>query len=517
MARGDDRRPDERRTAEGAPDQFLRLMSHEMRTPLNGVIGMLGLLSRTRLDGAQRAYLDAAKGSAEHLLGLVNDLLDYARLDAGRLEFDLSRVEVPTLVQGVAELLAPRAFDKGLEIAWTVAPDVPAILADEGRLRQVLFNLAGNAVKFTDRGGVWIHVERVGDAEQGARLAFRVDDTGPGVPVDARTRIFEEFGHAVGGDAVRHDGAGLGLAVVRRLAEAMGGSVAVTDRPHRKGCDRGGARFSFEAEFQSAGAAPVASRPLKGLDIGICSDNPILRMTADSQAKTAGARTSPTPQVWLVDHAAGPGAPPVARPSGGQAIVLLAPEARDLIPRYRAMGYHGYLIKPLRPGSLIERVLAAAGAGATAMRRPGPPPPPPADDDRITPVRFHGLRVLLAEDNPVGALLAKTLLRREGCVVETAGSGQEVLAALAQARYDLVLMDMRMPGMDGPTAARALRARGDRTPIIAVTANAFPEDRKACLEAGMDDHLAKPLELEALRAALARWTRADNRAKVAAG
>ena len=173
--------------------QFLRLMSHEMRTPLNGVIGMLGLLSRTRLDGAQRAYAEAARSSAEHLLGLVNDLLDYARLEAGKLEFDHAPVDLEALVRGVAELLSPRAHEKGLEIAWSVAPDAVDILGDEGRLRQVLFNLAGNAVKFTETGGVRIAVERTGGPDKSPRLAFIIDDTGPGVPAEARARPEDEW------------------------------------------------------------------------------------------------------------------------------------------------------------------------------------------------------------------------------------------------------------------------------------------------------------------------------------
>lgn len=202
--RSDPRTVDTAETARaGGADPFLRLMSHEMRTPLNGVIGMLGLLTRTRLDGAQRAYAEAARDSAEHLLGLVNDLLDYARLEAGKLEIDPAPVEVEGLVRGVAELLSPRAHDKGLEIAWSVSPEVPDILADEGRLRQVLFNLAGNAVKFTETGGVRIAVERTGGPDDRPVLAFIIDDTGPGVPVEARARIFEEFGHVDASDATR--------------------------------------------------------------------------------------------------------------------------------------------------------------------------------------------------------------------------------------------------------------------------------------------------------------------------
>lgn len=492
--------PDLFASPEGEPaQQFLRLMSHEMRTPLNGVIGMLGLLTRTRLDGAQRAYAEAARSSAEHLLGLVNDLLDYARLEAGKLEFDPAPVELEGLVRGVAELLSPRAHDKGIEIAWSVAADAPDVIADEARLRQVLFNLAGNAVKFTASGGVRIHVERAGGTNARPRLALVVDDTGPGVPPEARTRIFEEFGHADSSDAARFDGAGLGLAVVRKLAEAMEGRVWVEDRP-----DGAGSRFRFEAAFPIAGPGR-RERGLEGFTVAVRSPDPFVRDAAVGQLQASGAEVATTAPLTLVDHAGAATGDLADRPDG-QAIILLKPSERDLIVRYRAAGFHGYLIKPLRRRSLVERVQAAAGE-ARADARGG-------EDDRVTPIRFAGVRVLLVEDNPVGALLAATLLKREGCAVETAASGREAVEALKRARYDLVFMDMRMPGMDGPAAARAIRATGDQTPILALTANAFAEDRKTCLDAGMDDHLVKPLEAEALKAALARWTNAAARAKV---
>lgn len=489
-----------------AEQQFLRLMSHEMRTPLNGVIGMIGLLQRTRLDGAQRAYADAARSSAEHLLGLVNDLLDYARLEAGKLEFDSAPVDLEGLVRGVAELLSPRAHDKGLEIAWSVAADASDVLGDEGRLRQVLFNLAGNAIKFTETGGVRIAVERTGGTNARPRLAFTIDDTGPGVPKEARERIFEEFGHVDASDASRFGGAGLGLAVVRKLASAMQGVVTVGDRPEGPG-----ARFRFEATFD---AAPASERgaPLAGHAVSILSPDPFVQSAAAAQIEASGGAVAGDAPVVLVDHSGRALTQGLAgRPATGRAIVLLKPSERDLIARYRSAGFAGYLIKPLRRASLAERVLAATGQPG----QPGPPPPPPADDDRVVPGRFSGTRVLLVEDNPVGALLAATLLKREGCTVETAASGDEALTATKRARYDLIFMDMRMPGMDGPTAARQLRARGDSTPIIALTANAFAEDRRACLEAGMDDHLVKPLELQSLRASLSRWTNRADRAKVA--
>jgi CheY-like chemotaxis protein len=495
----------------GGADQFLRLMSHEMRTPLNGVIGMLGLLSRTRLDGAQRAYSDAAQASAEHLLGLVNDLLDYARLEAGKLEFDLGPVDLEGLVRGVAELLSPRAHEKGLEIVWSVASDAPDILADEGRLRQVLFNLAGNAVKFTASGGVRIAVERVRGQDTRPTLAFIVDDTGPGVPAEAHARIFEEFGHVDASDATRFGGAGLGLAVVTKLASAMGGKVSVQDRPTRGvGSAEGGSRFRFEATFDAADtAARVLS--LTGVTAAVRSPDSFVRDAVRDQVLASGGTMSTTAPVTLIDHAGAVDGGLAPLPENGQGVVLLKPSERELIARYRAAGFHGYLIKPLRRESLTQRLLAAQGkvtpvTGTSASA---------AEDDRVTPVRFAGARVLLVEDNPVGALLARTLLRREGCVVETAASGGEAIDAMKRARFDLVFMDMRMPGMDGPSAARAIRAAGDATPIVALTANAFAEDRKACLEAGMDDHLTKPLETDSLRAALARWTNRTDRFKVA--
>ena len=500
----------------GGADPFLRLMSHEMRTPLNGVIGMLGLLTRTRLDGAQRAYAEAARDSAEHLLCLVNDLLDYARLEAGRLEFDPAPTDVEALVRGVAELLSPRAHDKGLEIVWSVAPDAPDILADEGRLRQVLFNLAGNAVKFTDTGAVRIAVERAGGTATRPRLAFVVDDTGPGVPPEARERIFEEFGHVDASDATRFGGAGLGLAVVRRLAEAMGGRVTVTDRPDGSGSSPGsGSRFRFEAPFEVARDMASRARTLDDITVAVASPDPFVMQAATDQIIASGGTVAANAPVTLVDHAQAPldGVGVMAAPTLGRGIILLKPGERDLIARYRSAGFHGYLIKPLRRASLAERVLAAAQACEPGAVFRGAPP----EDDRVVPVRFAGTRVLLAEDNPVGALLARTLLRREGCVVETAATGDEAVAALKRARYDLVFMDMRMPGMDGPAATRLIRAAGDRTPIVALTANAFAEDRKACLEAGMDDHLTKPLEPDALRSALSRWTNRPERAKVANG
>jgi CheY-like chemotaxis protein len=425
-----------------AREEFLRLMSHEIRTPLNGVIGMLGLLARTKLDGAQNAYLGAARDSADHLLSLVNDLLDFARIEAGKLELESAPVDLERLVQGVTELLSPRAHEKNVEVAWTVAADVPSVLADDGRLRQILFNLAGNAVKFTEQGGVTIAVSRASaTARDGrVRVRFQIDDTGPGVPAEARERVFEEFGHTDPSHAIKYGGAGLGLAVVKRLVAAMDGTVGIDDSP------QGGSSFWFEAGF-----AVVESEPRKA----------VLR-------KIAVVVASPSRQVR--ETAAGQ----IAACGGG--VTLL---------------------------ESLEGFAPSRGAAAAP------------EDERVAPATVAGIRVLVAEDNPVNALLVTSLLKREGCSVELAGSGEEALEALSRTRYDLVLMDMRMPRIDGLVAARTLRERGDTTPIIALTANAFEEDRKACMEAGMDDFLTKPVDAAALKAALARWTKQDRRDKLA--
>jgi len=494
------------RSGADAREHYLAALSHELRTPLNGVLGMAALLAQTKLTAEQKAYLGSLHDCGEHLLGLVNDVLDLARLDAGRVVLHPAPTDLRRLLQTVVELLSPRAHAKGLEIAWTVPAQVPTILADEGRLRQILFNLAGNAVKFTERGGALLSVElRPGDGAPGAAaLRFVVADTGPGVPAAQHERIFEAFAQADPSHAQRADSAGLGLAIVRRLTAAHGGSAGLDSPPG------GGARFWFEARFDIH--APAAEdRPLTGRQIAVVSPSSIVRAAARGQIEAAGGEALTTDSavglaqqlapgaVVLVDHAlAGPRRRP--RPIAGHpSVILVAPEARAQIARYRAAGFDGYLIKPLRSASLIERVLkvsgeAPAGGGV-------------APDERAAQTFAAGARVLLAEDNPINALLARSLLEREGCSVARVASGLEAVDAGACGAFDLILMDLRMPGMGGREATQALRARGCRTPIIALTADAFEEDRRACLAAGMDDFLTKPLQPQVLHAMLRRWTR----------
>ena len=497
MRRPAHNRPPRRAALEPIPaDQFAAL-SHEFRTPLNGVLGMARLLEGTRLTAEQRTYVAALRESGEHLLGLVNDVLDFAKLGEGKVELHPTPVEVEALLRSVCELMSPRAREKRLEIAWAAPASVGRIMVDEGRLRQILLNFAANAVKFTEAGGVLVSVVRCG----GDSLRFRVDDTGPGVAKAAREMIFEAFAQADPAHA-ELGGVGLGLAIARRLADAMGGSVGV------EAARGGGAAFWFEAKFEtSPGARPT--RLLAGRTVAVASPNPIVREAARRQIAACGGRAVAAADldgldgrvapgdVVLLDHRLAVGRRGLRAPPDRPAIILLAPEERGRIARYREAGFAGYLIKPLRRASLCERVLAASGVEASQG--------PTADDERIAHAAAPGARVLLVEDNPINAMLARTLLTREGCAVDHARGGEEAAAALKVGRYDLILMDMRMPGISGPEATRRLRAAGVTTPVVALTANAFEDDRHLCLAAGMDDFLVKPLSPDALRGMLARW------------
>jgi CheY-like chemotaxis protein len=498
----------------------LAALSHEFRTPLNGVLGMARLLEGTRLTAEQKSYVEALKACGDHLLSLVNDVLDLAKLDAGALTLNPARVEIGDLLQQTAELLSPRAHAKGLEIAWATPRGLPPVMADEGRLRQVLLNLAGNAVKFTETGGVLLSVEAVAARVDAVRLRLTVRDTGPGVPLAKQKAIFDAFTHAAEAHSVRPDGAGLGLSIVRRLAEAHDGQVGVDSTPGD------GATFWFEADYPLAGKARARS-PLRGVTVVVASPSAILRDAASLQVRTAGGRPiacltleeaaarAPVGSVVLVDGALGKGRP--IRPVAGRpSLILLPPEGRAGIGRSRKAGFDGYLIKPLRQTSLVTRVLAALGADSAAASR---------DDERAEVLAARGARVLLVEDNPINALLARKLLEREGCEVDHAATAEEAMLCAVANDYSLILMDRRLPRLDGMAAAARLRAVGVASPIVALTADAFEEDRRACLAAGMDDFLTKPLDPGALRAILARaqagtlagdWTKAVKDAKVSA-
>lgn len=481
--------PDSARTPEDrlkAREDFFRLMSHEIRTPLNGVMGMLSLLSKTPLTPDQESYIATARESGEHLLTLVNDLLDYARMDAGRIALEISEVRLEPLLQSVAELLSPRAFANGIEIAWSLDPHLDTIHADEGRLRQILFNLAGNAIKFTTSGGVLIHV----GVSKDDLIQFTVRDTGPGIPPEARERIFEEYGQVDPSHATRYGGAGLGLVVVKKLVEAMQGTLTLDSEMGV------GSTFcvTFPARHDPANARPGKRRPA----VTLFSSNPIL--AAAAQAHLSGRKLDQVQSVagvsdgafLLGDRAAF--TDPVRAPTT-KSLILLAPEQRDEIAQWRDLGWTGYLIKPLRRASLLERLDALQGDDKPAH----------AEDDRITRHPAQGKAVLLVEDNPVNALLGQILLQREGCRVERASSGEEAIDILKRQPFDVIFMDLGLPGLDGLGTTREVRALGITTPVIALTANAYEEDRRACLNAGMNDFLTKPIELVALKHRLQAW------------
>jgi CheY-like chemotaxis protein len=512
-----DQRKAERRTADRSRDRFLASLSHELRTPLGGVLGMANLLGQTPLDADQRAYVEAIKDCGQHLLGLVNDVLDLAKLETGRFEAHPGPVEIEKLLQGVAELLSPRAHEKGLEIAWCVRTLAPVIDADEGRLRQILFNLAGNAVKFTQRGGVLIMAEIHDDPAGRVRLVLSVSDTGPGVGADDADRIFQPFVQAHGGGGPA-DSTGLGLAIVDKLAAAMGGTI------HLQSAGRGaGSTFRLEAEFPVVAPAP-AERPLEGVTVAVVTPSGVVRAAARLQVEACGGRclgysslraaaSAPADAVVLVDQALQAGRRRLMPLAGRPCIILLTPEQRSRIARSRRAGFAGYLIKPLRRESLAARVQAVLGAPAAA--RPAARAVP---DERVE--TGFSARVLLAEDNPINAMLARALIEREGCESYRAKTGPEAVEAALSTPFDLILMDLRLPGLDGVGATLKLREAGVRTPIVALTADGFDEDRRACLMAGMDDFLVKPLDPGALRHLLARvksgaFTEAAAHAKLA--
>lgn len=498
----------------GSRDRFLASLSHELRTPLGGVIGMAELLARTPLDRDQQAYLAAIRDCGQHLLGLVNDVLDLAKIDADQLELHRAPLDVEALLQGVCELMSPRAHAKGLEIAWRAAPALPQVMADEGRLRQILFNLAGNAVKFTETGGVSLSAE-AGAADQGVRLRFTVADTGQGIAHEDQARIFKPFAQAAAGDARPFDSTGLGLSIVERLVRAHGGRLGVDS-------SRGdGAAFWFEAGFDVAAEA-TAARPLAGMTVAVASPSDVVREAACAQVRACGgealacldlsAAASSGADVVLVDWALRSGRRALRPIAGRPCIVLLRPEERARISSCRKAGFAGYLIKPLRRSSLAERVLAAAGATIS--------PSAPPTDERAQPPAPRGARVLVAEDNAINAMLVLALLKREGCEAQRVETGEEAVRAARDGCFDCILMDLRLPVMDGIAATRRLRALGVTTPIAALTADAFEEDRHACLAAGMDDFLTKPLDPAALSSLLSRvaagaFTRPAPEAKLA--
>ena len=526
--------------ANEAKSLFLATMSHEIRTPMNCVIGMSSLLKDSGLTAAQDTYVNAIKESGESLLSLINDILDYSKIEAGRLEFEAAPFDLMTTIHSVTELLAARCHDKGIEIGATIEPDCPTdVIGDEGRLRQVLINLLGNGVKFTDQGGVLLNVSCVQNHDGHAQIRFDVCDTGIGIPPGALESIFEEFAQADASHSREYEGTGLGLAICAKLVTAMNGQIGVESQQGQ------GSTFhvSLPFELTASTAATIVTDSLVGLKVLVASPSPILRQVIARSLAVPGIVIEAAPSVpdalqflkaaqdmpfttLICDY----GLPRdgafelskvfAAQTAGSAArsLLLLAPEDRALLDQLKDTDFDGYLIKPVRQNSLVQRIACVHGVASTDADFE-------ADRQAVLDERTElgvlsatrPLKILMAEDNDINALLTQTQITKMGHIVDRVTNGEDAIRALINSNFDLVLMDVRMPRLDGLEATQRIRAREDRiseVPIIALTANASEDDRKICLAAGMNDFLAKPVEASALSRVLNRWTNQTSMAKV---
>ena len=517
--------------ANHAKSSFLARMSHEIRTPMNGVLGMAELLLETGLTSTQRKYAETVQRSGKNLLGLINDLLDFSKIEAGKLELESADMDLRRTIEDTVELLADRAHVKGLELACGIPSELSTLVrGDSLRLGQVLTNLIGNAIKFTEQGSVVVRVASVEETEKSVTMRFDVSDTGVGIKPEAQSRIFDEFMQADGSTTRKHGGSGLGLAISKQLVEMMGGTIHVESSPGS------GSNFWFTSKFEKQpaqsqqGPRSVAIGLLTGLRVLIVESSAVNSSILQSQMGNweMNIRVAGTPRqaTDLLAEAAARGVPydialiDLAKP-GLDALEFaramrrrteLAPLRLVMLTRRHAdiksardAGFDACLVKPVRQTVLYE-CLVNAMAGRTHEPVEAPPLSKPAS---TAPAALRG-NILLVEDNLINQQVALGILQLQGYSVTVAANGKEALDALAAGAFDLILMDCHMPEMDGFECTAEIRKReqasgGKVIPIVALTANAMAQDREECLNAGMDDYLSKPFSMQTLQDMLDRW------------